>query len=91
MAFLVISSALNAAFAFFMFAFAGFTESPVLQGVPPRPDFHALNAIALAAAAAVVLPWILTKRQRTRSAVFFAFLPLMLLALAAVVLLALSG
>ena len=83
LAFLVMSSVLNAAFGFFMFAFAQFAASSALEGVPPRAGFYVLGAIAVSAAAAVFLPWILVKRHRAEAAKLFALLPLALLVLAA--------
>ncbi len=82
MGLLVMSSVLNAALSFFVLAFALLATSPAMDDVTMRIGFYVLNAVALSAAAAIFLPWIYVHKQNNRRALFFAFLPLLLMALA---------
>ena len=77
MGLLVMSSVLNAALSFFVLAFALFATSPAMDDVTMRIGFYVLNAVALAAAAAVFVPWIYVHKQSNRRALFFALLPLL--------------
>ena len=88
---LVMSSVLNAAFCFFVLVFALFATSPDMDDVTMRIGFYVLNAAALAAAAAVFLPWIYARKQNNRRALFFALLPLLLMALATIAFLTLDS
>ena len=74
MGLLVMSSVLNAALSFFVLAFALLATSPAMDDVTMRIGFYVLNAVALAAAAAIFLPWIYVHKQNNRCALFFAFL-----------------
>ena len=89
--FLVMSSVLNAALCFFVLAFALFATSPTMQDVTMRIGFYVLNATALAAAAAVFLPWIYARKQNNRRAIFFALLPLLLICIATLAFLTLDS
>lgn len=91
MGLLVMSSVLNAAFCFFVLAFALFATSPAMDDVTMRIGFYVLNAVALAAAAAIFLPWIYARKKNNRRALFFAFLPLLLMTLAAIAFLTLDN
>jgi len=82
MGLLVLSSVLNAALGFFVFAFALFATNPSMQDVTMRIGFYVLNAIGVSAVAAVFLPWIFMHKQNTRRAIIFALLPLLLICLA---------
>lgn len=77
-----MSSVLNAALSFFVFAFALYSTSPDMQDVTMRIGFYVLNAIALAAVAAVFAPWFFVRKQNNRRAIFFALLPVLLICLA---------
>ncbi len=91
MGLLVMSSVLNAALSFFVLAFALFVTSPAMDDVTMRIGFYVLNAVALAAAAAVFVPWIYVHKQSNRRALFFALLPLLLMALATLAFLTLDS
>ncbi len=82
MGLLVMSSVLNAALSFFVFAFALFATSPTMADVTMRIGFYVLNTAALAGVAAVFLPWIFARKKDNRHAVFFALLPVFILMLA---------
>lgn len=77
-----MSSVLNAALGFFIFAFALFATSPTMADVTMRVGFYVVNAIGVSAVAAVFLPWIFERRKDTAKAIFFAFLPAGLICLA---------
>ncbi len=91
MGLLVMSSVLNAAFCFFVLTFALFATSPAMDDVTMRIGFYVLNAVALAAAAAIFVPWIYVHNRNNRRALFFAFLPLLLMVLAALAFLMLDS
>jgi multidrug transporter EmrE-like cation transporter len=79
---LVMSSVLNAALGFFIFAFALFATSPTMADVTMRVGFYVVNAIGVSAVAAVFLPWVFIRRKDTSKAVLFALLPAGLICLA---------
>jgi len=88
---LVMSSALNATLCFFVLVFALFATSPDMDDVTMRIGFYVLNTAALAAAAAVFLPWIYARKQNNRRALFLALLPLLILCLAMIAFLTLDS
>ena len=88
---LVMSSALNAALGFFVLVFAEYSTGPDMADFTLRIGFYVLNAVAVAAAAAVFLPWFFTRKNHTRRAVFFASLPFVTLLIALVVFLTLGS
>ena len=56
-----MSSALNAALSFFVFAFALYSTSPDMPDVTMRIGFYVLNGAGAAAVAAVFLPWVFAR------------------------------
>jgi hypothetical protein len=90
-ALLVLSSLANSALGVGAFLFAIFATSPETGDATMRIGFYVLNAIALAAAVSVVVPWVLALRGHVRAAAFVAVLPAALAALAVVAFLTLDS
>jgi hypothetical protein len=86
-----MSSVLNATLSFFVLVFALFATSPTMDDVSMRIGFYVLNTVALAAVAAVFLPWIFARKKDNRRAIFFATLPVLLLCLATLAFLTLDS
>lgn len=72
---LILSSLLNAALAAVVLVFWGFATNPTMPDVTLRIGFYLLPVVAAAAAAGLVLPWVLARRRQGRAAAFAALLP----------------
>ncbi|MGI9462654.1 MAG: hypothetical protein ACR2OM_01865 [Aestuariivirgaceae bacterium] len=88
---LVLSSLLNVAIAFAAFIVGGFATSPDMTDVTMRIGFYVMAIITITALTSIFAPWILAYRQRHKSALFVAVLPLLLGILAIVAFLLLDS
>ena len=88
---LTLASVLNAVIGVGSFLFAGFATNPEMQDVTMRIGYYVFHGIIAAALIGVFGPWMLARRNRTKSAIFLSVLPALLVCLAVLAFLTLDS